>query len=337
MSGNEFGAFITEAVKSVHGFDSVPLYRPGNDVTYLDVAIRHHIIFCLNSYLKRSKSLSTSSLTCLIESRAVMEASHQLRVQHTLALIYKTLGGNGINFLLYKGLALQARFYEGQQRLSGDIDIIVDPKLVCEAVKSLVAVGGLPNRSEDTSSGVSILNFGGIILEIHSVLVEPHIAHLPYSQELIKDRQTITLDCGITLWTLGDLSHLLALLVHGFKHQWCRLLWVLDIALILRKLGTKALPALMEQARINNVGRIAVVGIALAVEIFSVEISLPRLTVVEQCLVRFYQYRMFECGDGIAFKINNFGLHLAGIEGHRRRLLYFRGRGNRKLQTASTT
>lgn len=200
-----------------------------------------------------------------LRSDHLATAAHQARLSAETAEIAARFRDSGIEWLLFKGQAIQLRYYAGKVRESGDLDIVVDPKRLGEAREVLRSMGFVSLSDRDTTPGFPLeLCRRGLVVDLHDTLVETHIATLPCHADLWERRVELRKD----QWTLSDTDYLLALLVHGFKHHWSRLRWVLDVALCLRTVDAEVIDEALCRARSLAIERIALSGVALADSLF---------------------------------------------------------------------
>lgn len=318
------GETLVQAVGAAHS-----LFRAGTsreeleDPVLLELAARHRVLFSLHQYLLKFVSREEQAPPHVIEQRLLTVARHQLRVQQALSSARDVLTTRRIPFLLYKGLALESRFYEGIPRPSGDIDLLVTKEELRGAFQALIEIGA--EQIEVNSEDERKLTLHGVLIELQTSLVEPYIARMADPAVLMQSRQRLQLRSGLEVWTLDDIDHVIALLVHGFKHQWCRLLWILDIALALRTLGPHAREKLFVRAHRYRIERILRIGLFLTYALFPFEEEGTEVF-LERWISEKYEKRLFRNDVGILFKMQNIGLHLLGIESARTRIRYLLAR-----------
>lgn len=144
-----------------------------------------------------------------------------------------------VRFLLIKGLALSVQLH-GQPGLrpGKDIDLVVEPGsglVVDGMLRSLRYVRPDDDRAKDELPGyiakeISYLNRErGMMVEVHSRLTENADLYAVDFEVLWQGREAVAVG-GRSLPTMA--RHRLAtyLCMHGARHCWARLMWLLDIA-----------------------------------------------------------------------------------------------------------
>jgi hypothetical protein len=166
----------------------------------------------------------------------------------------------GIRAFSLKGAPLSIQLYGSLgAREPRDIDLLIDPACF-EAAEEVLAKAGyrpsLPSlsaRQRDAYRGrvkdVEYVNAGGSVVELHDRLTDdPEL--LPYDFEALwRDRATVRVaEVEVPVLPRPQLD--LYLCVHGAEHMWERLLWLIDIMMLLRQPGA-APNALAEAERVG--------------------------------------------------------------------------------------
>jgi hypothetical protein len=136
----------------------------------------------------------------------------------------------------------------------------------------------------------------------------------------------------LPLPTLSLVDHVVFVLIHGWKHQWCRLSWIVDSALLAQRLSSQELKGVLELARSRRALRIVQVGLELCRQVLqppdviwdSVLDSDGRI--VRQ-LAHEYRRRLFlRVPNSLFSKVVNSLLHIRALEGVTLRGQYVAGR-----------
>lgn len=296
------------------------------DETLVETALRHRVTFSLHAAVVQKLFCCTERAQILLERHTLACARRHLHVRKVLLKVAEILSQSNIPFLLYKGLSLQHTWYGSVARVSGDIDLIVEEELHNAAAVVLMREGAVVNHEEaDSRTTVTPLTFDGVLIELHGLLVESYIASLPGPRSLASRSHSILIDSDRPVLTLNEIDHVVALLVHGFKHQWCRLLWILDIALAVRALGRDGIHKILERSGQYGITKIARLGLGVSGLTFGpIGDELMNEEIVENSMR--YRNRLLDPGAGPRFKLENAQLHLLGIEGFRKRLRYVSAR-----------
>jgi hypothetical protein len=143
---------------------------------------------------------------------------------------------HGIRVLVLKGAPLALRLYgDIAGRPSRDIDILVDPGQIAEA-QEVLKKQGYCNALELTPRQLQILyrgdNLSHFVYE-HSekdIILELH-RELGFALAMLAERAIQRLEvAGSAVSVLSDEKWLLYLMLHGARHAWFRLRWLVDIA-----------------------------------------------------------------------------------------------------------
>lgn len=148
-----------------------------------------------------------------------------------------------IRFLLIKGLALSVQLY-GQPglRASRDIDLVVEPGAGPRVDAILAALGyarPAEDRAKDDLTGYVAKEVGyldrarGMMVEVHARLTDNAHLYAMDFEELWASRETVTV-AGRALPTMPRERLATYLCVHGARHCWARLMWLVDIAPLTR-------------------------------------------------------------------------------------------------------
>jgi hypothetical protein len=254
-----------------------------------------------------------------------------IQAKRLLRSIQAAFAAVGVRALLCKGIALKEWAYNGVSRSIGDVDIIVDPKLYPRAQQVLHQLQLSPIR-EGALSDAHATNWhtlDGQVVDLQTSLLEPYFLTAPSFEELWQRRVIIP---SIDMPVLHPVDHVLFLLLHGLKHQWCRLSWILDVAMAAKKLNVTDWDELHRRVQRLSVKRPVNIGLLLCRAVLDpTEIDWQRAIMrpsrLEQVLAVRYQRRLFrEIPNTIPQKIRNSMLHAFACERARHVVKYIRGR-----------
>jgi hypothetical protein len=209
--------------------------------------------------LHRISSVVWSSLSALPWLNVPASASLRLRRLHErnalislkqaahLVLVARMLEAEGIPVLPLKGTAIASTYYSSlSMREAGDIDVLVAPEHAAKVDRLLKASGHtrisskthLPvddsfDEDEEFVYHNSYLSPEEMNLEVHTRL-NPNRELLPCDMgEIIRTGTRFSIGRG-SLPAMGDGMLLMFLATHGARHEWERLQWIYDIALIVQ-------------------------------------------------------------------------------------------------------
>ncbi len=174
------------------------------------------------------------------ERRAVQQS---LRLTEVLGEVAGVMEAQGIRALAYKGPVLSAQlFREAALREAVDLDVLVSPRDVWQAVEAMSGIGFRPLRPYPPSAQGQLIRYRAefglmrddLLLEVQWRLAPQYFA-TPFDFDRAWDRRTECALGGRKIATLGAEDNLFALCIHGSKHHWERLKWVLDLDLMIRR------------------------------------------------------------------------------------------------------
>ena len=186
----------------------------------------------------------------------------------------------GVTAIPFKGPALSAVLCgEADDRLAGDLDVLV-PRESLDVVTEVLAERGFLEETElETGRALSTAEhawyraYQGEYLFIRpddGVCVEPHWALAPHTlgadldcKAFFRRARPMNL-AGRQVLGLALEDLLLALTVHGGKHEWTELRWICDVAELVERHPDLDAPAALERARASGCARILTLGLGLA-------------------------------------------------------------------------
>ncbi len=184
-----------------------------------------------------------------------------------LCRVLDLLAAHGIEAVPLKGAALAATAYgDLALRQYADIDLLVRPEDLAKVESATAAIGYRPARSapRETEGEVLLARQGGaVFLEIHSEAIPSYLG-LSRAERGLWDRLDRSAKGDWPAVGLAAEDALLLSCCHGAKHLWERLIWIADIAWLLRGEPAPDAGVLLERARGCGAERILLTGLALA-------------------------------------------------------------------------
>ncbi len=168
------------------------------------------------------------------QQRESVRALHQAATTlHLLDLFEQA----GCRALVLKGQALSMQLYDrADLRMSSDIDFLIDPAMMSKAHDVIVKSGYTPLYPVAVES-LSFVNkdqayfSGKTMVELHWRLFDNH-AFLPWSfEDLWSNRTLVSLMQSRKIPTLSRNHHIFFHTLHGLRHGWERLRWLVDLAI----------------------------------------------------------------------------------------------------------
>ena len=183
------------------------------------------------------------SLRCYCKSIAIRNLSTTFELRRLLLL----MESKGIDTLPYKGPMLTKMLYESLElRQFGDLDIVIQPEDMRSVEELLIDEGYRPYFGEKTAAELNAYmqskneHTYDFYHDHKKIFIEIHWRFWPsfFSSVNPKDiwhrREPAEL-AGIAVSNFKIEDYLIILCMHGSRHQWERLAWLCDIALLLQK------------------------------------------------------------------------------------------------------
>lgn len=165
-----------------------------------------------------------------------------LHLTGELGRILNALDNRGISALAWKGPTLAAAAYgDVTLRTFGDLDLVVAPRTIGAALEALTEIGYV-RQYELTPVQTRALRRGnheekmvrdGELVELHWQLAKS-VFRIGLHFDALWERRGSILIAGCPIPVLAPEDLLLSLCVHGSTHAWKRLLWISDVAQVVR-------------------------------------------------------------------------------------------------------
>ena len=199
---------------------------------------------------------------------------HNLLRSHELLRVLRRFREQGIEALAFKGPVLgQDAYGDVGLRPFGDLDLLLHRRDLLKAKAMLSSEGYRPDRVMDEAEEATYLNdqfaYGlvhegrGVEIELHWALTHRRFA-FRVDTEAVWDRSRTVTFGGEPVRTLGPEDLLVFLCVHGAKHEWKQLVWLCDVAELLRRNPGIDGARVLELARAARCERMLRLGLRLA-------------------------------------------------------------------------
>jgi hypothetical protein len=216
-----------------------------------------------------------------LRNRFFFNSRRNLYLTRELLDLLGVLLSQGVTAVPYKGPVLAASIYGNLAlRRCGDIDILVSLNDISRARDLLMARGyrlELEGYSETTNRFFGynhVFVRDDITVEVHWAIAPRWFGTSIDLGSMLGRRQQLSL-VGITVSALTPDDLLLVLCVHGARHCWERLIWVADIAEIIRANPGIAWAALLATAAMAGSERMVLLGVFLAYHLLSAPLPAP--------------------------------------------------------------
>ncbi|NMW31952.1 nucleotidyltransferase family protein [Altererythrobacter sp. RZ02] len=242
------------------------------------LAARHRVGALIHSNLDQLPALEIpDDLRIWLKNCLKKNAFDYMRAVHIANDITGALKAAGISCSLMKGCSIAAQFYaQPSHRAMIDIDLLVERERYYEAERLLIERGfkrlyplfDLDDRKRETfyrlhNAFTFVRPTDGLQIDLHWRTVSNPVL-LPFIdlewRELVEWRD----DTGRSLPTLTGRAHFIYVMVHGAKHGWVRLKWLVDLDKMVRGLSGEACNDVARQISANGLGVLAQASLDLA-------------------------------------------------------------------------
>jgi hypothetical protein len=228
-------------------FRLAELVRPPLDwILLLRLASEHGLVPLLERHLREIETERLPEDFLLSLRREARENSiRALFLSAELQRVLVALRAGGISAVTYKGPTLAERAYgDASLRSFNDLDIVIPQKFMTVVREGMASLGYRTKLAKERFVAVSqrdipgeyafVHEANGARIEIHTEFTLRHFPRIPDLEGMIE--RASTLSCGgkeIPVFAVED--DLLLLAVHGAKDLWARLLWVADVAELVKQ------------------------------------------------------------------------------------------------------
>lgn len=257
--------------------------------------VNHHKVYPL--IVRQLRKFSVAVPEHVIHSLERMEQHNRFRMLHLLAELHRLCSSfhhAGIRMLVMKGpLLAQSLYGDIALRTSKDLDLLISIDDLELAESILIRMGyriipGMPRVFDDWKWREHHFSYhnpsSDIQVELHWRM-HPNVHYEPGFEELWAKRHT-TESGDYEIHTLSKTDLFLYLVVHGARHGWFRLRWLIDICRMIEILDQNDWPLILEQARRLQVMSVLGQSLYLASRLFHVLLpdELEKLAVQKRAL-----------------------------------------------------
>ena len=227
-----------------------------------------------------------------LQSRAETIVKKNLTYTHEMLEIVEAAREAGIRVLPYRGPVLAEVGYGGVgHRQFGDIDLLIGPEDM-GAIEAILEDRGFEHQFQRPSTDSltdaqeaayktylrerKFRRSDGLEVELHWQL-NPRKFPTALTVDRVWDRRTTISFAGTTIPCFSPEDRMLMLLVHGSRHMWARLGWVVDIVET-RQRHQIAWETVWTRSKTHNCTRMVALGLALCTDLFATPIpgALPQ-------------------------------------------------------------
>ncbi len=255
----------------------------------LQLVRRHRVAGLVNRALSPAAMPDVdvpAEVRAALSGQATVMARRNLQLAAESVRIHRLMAAAGIDAAFLKGTALAKLAYDNiGLRHSKDIDLLVAPAALEAALAVLVAAGYRVSQPAGLHSAQMpwLKRFGlhvgllhadsGIEVELHWRGAEnPHLMPDPPPPTAW---MAVSLGNGASLRTLPRNDLFLYLCIHGARHGWFRMKWLVDLAALTASMDEAELLRLVDQARDQGVMRPLSQGLLLASSLLAAPLPAP--------------------------------------------------------------
>ena len=256
-----------------------------NWTEWFELVHAHRLVPHAQRALAAVHALAPPDVAEALMQESVSIAARSLARTQQLAELLKMLGGDGVRALPFKGPALSLAAYgDLGVRDSVDLDVVVCPRDIDAARDSMLRAGYAPrtemSRAQERTLQRSFGHFvyaapgGGTGVELHWRFAAPRYPWSIPAEEVFARSVVIDL-AGRPAASPDAADQLLLQLMHGARHQWERLEWLVAFAQLLSRVRENE-EVLIERAEANGSSRALSLALRLAHDLLGAPLS-PRL------------------------------------------------------------
>jgi len=240
-----------------------------------------------------------------LRSEYERNAFHSLANAAELIGLLKEFDRKAIPAMPFKGVVLGASAYGNlTTRPAGDLDLLIDSRHLTGAtalliergydLKTQIGADGTPDSEEDFEYHFERQSDGMVIeLRWRLDLTQPRFRRNLGLEWAGPHRRTAML-AGAEVPNLDPESTLLVLCMHGSKHAWSRLIWINDIAQVLKSFPDLNWKEVTREAKRSGLWRSLALGILLAHRVADAAVPEPALRRFERDTVARSMAQHFE-------------------------------------------
>ncbi len=246
----------------------------------LEMAAAHAMRPLLYRFLERNKLSSATKVYSTLRDFTRQNLRENMRMTGELILLLRLFAGRGINAIPYKGPTLAALAYgDLGLREFGDLDLLIAGRDFAKAQELLIERGYRPEAPLSAKEAAAFVEACNVMAFWHAgkeISVELHWElspkYLPFSPDLerLRERMVPSYPGGHTVMTLSPEDLLVYLCAHGAKHVWEKLIWVVDVAGLIRERSNLDWDRIYDLSVEQRCERVLFLGLRLARDVIGV-------------------------------------------------------------------
>ena len=198
-------------------------------------------LFSISALIQRNNSLGyknpgniniPENVFNILQNNALNNARAATKLYSENLRLTKLLKKNNIQFTILKGPLFSEKYYGNLAiRHAGDIDLLISPKDLDRAVEILKNNGYTYKTKIPFSKQIKYKHHISLSNQKHGILLELHWR--PFIYNYLFEIKLEEKNCAST--NLSFEEYFIYLCTHGSKHNWFRIFWLFDIAVIIQK------------------------------------------------------------------------------------------------------
>lgn len=245
------------------------------------LAIQHGTLALLHTHLMREFAQEcTASVLNQQRDTCSRATTKNLFLLGELSRIQSACVKRGVRLMTFKGPALAAEAYGSLAlRTFNDIDLLIHPAEYESTRQSLYELGySLDPKLDDAQQSFKLSQKGtltfrspsGGYVDLHTHLLDPAFPFPANFDELWERRRNIDV-AGVNVVTMAHEDLCVYLAVHGAKHQWGLVGWVLDLALLMEAASISEWTSVERRAQALGQSRLLTLGVNVARAVLGTE------------------------------------------------------------------
>jgi hypothetical protein len=240
---------------------------------FLDAIRNHSVLPLIYETLSPHASLVPAEQWTKLKQLHYHAAARAAALTGELLELAGLFDDSRLRFMAFKGPALALQGYGAvTRRRFDDLDFLVHPDDLSTARGIVLARGYNHHLTMDDRLARCAARTGwdlvfqrgdGMSIELDTGIAPHHMAFNPSFESLCKSAEVLDID-GHPVEVPAIETQLLLLCVHGAKHGWNRLLWILDLIALIRNCAGINWKALLSTASDHGARRMVLLGLSLA-------------------------------------------------------------------------
>ena len=257
-----------------------------------DAAEYHGLTPILLSNLRAANVSAPDDVMGAMEQRNATTVRQNLFLTSELLRVYAVLEKKGIKAIPLKGTVLASQTYgDLGLRPFSDIDLLIKRDQIGEAESASREAGyeaefAVAAQHRDSwlkqQCELTFRRSGTVRLELHWDIVHPHFA-LETGVERFWSRLSTVRVGDALLPNLSPQDLLFTLIVHGTRHAWSRMMWLMDVSELLRSNPGIDWRLFFQDAESRGAARMVATSLLLAREVFGARVEHPAAEAACNC------------------------------------------------------